>query len=348
MKTKQNNSLSKFVDYKRFTFIIPIVLLALALLVMGIWGVNRGIDYRDSYTFDVYFNTSVDKSQYKDYSVTIKDTIIKESDGKFIVIVTRLNEDITSGCKVNVLNTDKSITDAKFKEQLEDITAVVKTSLDEKNTSRNVRLTDLQFQSAESYSKPFAMGLLTLAVAMVAVFVYMWIRFELKSALSSLIVAPYAGISTLSLMILFRIPFTYNFMLPVMLSTLLAYLLYYVIFAVVKSDMLEKNNMTNIELIYNSITKNKSLFLVFVLGLSAVLLLMMLVFNMASITLLISLLFAVICSIYCGVVLPTTMWCEIYNKENDNRLKARIELLTKRENEKQLKKISTDVETKTE
>lgn len=345
MKTKQNKSLSKFVDFKRFTFVIPIILLAFAMLVFGIWGVNRGLDYKDSYTFDVYFNTSVDKAQYKEYTKIIKDTFNEQSDGDFTVVITKLNEDIASGCKVNVLTSDKEMSNTTFSDRITTINTVVKEKLDAKNESRSVRFTDLQFQSAESYSKPFAMGLIALAVVMALMFVYFWIRFELKMALSSLIVGPYSAITTLSLMILFRIPFTYNFMLPVLVSSVLAYILYFVIFAYVKSKLIEKSNMTNADVIYDSIAHNKSVFLV-LLALAGALVVLMLTLNLTHITLLIALMFAIVSALYSGIILPTTMWCEIYKKDKDNRLKARIELLAKRENEKEQKSANTEENTK--
>ena len=65
MKSKQNKTLSKFVDYKRFTFVIPIILLALALLVFAIWGVNKGVDYQDSYTYNIFFNTNLSNPMMK-------------------------------------------------------------------------------------------------------------------------------------------------------------------------------------------------------------------------------------------------------------------------------------------
>lgn len=330
MKTQQNKSLSKFVDYKRFTFVIPIILLALALLVFAIWGVNKGVDYQDSYTYNIFFNTSVNTAEYKEYTKIIKDTIKKESNGEFVVVVNKINEDITAGCKVNVINKSK-LSDVKFQEKLNTINESIKTQLDTKSTTRTVRLTDLQFQKAESFSKPLVMGIVALLVIMAVTFAYFWIRFELKMALSSLIITPYSAVSVLSLMILFRIPFTYNFMLPVAFATMVAEIIYLMIFADVRNKLLEKSNLTNADMIYNSISNNKTAFIVFVAGLAGVLVLLMLVLNITYITLLISLLFALICAVYSGVVLPTTMWCEIYKKENDNRLKARIELMAKRE-----------------
>ena len=338
MKTKQNNSLSKFVDFKRFTFVIPIILLAFALLVFAIWGVNRGIDYKNSYTYDVYFNTSVTDAQYNEYAKIIKDTIKASSDGEFTVVVTKINEDIAAGCKVNVINNNKKLSDTKFAERLETINTTIKTKLDEQNTSRTVRMTDLQLQTAESYSKPLVMGIVALAVIMALMFVYFWIRFELKMALSSLIIAPYSAVSTLSLLILFRVPFTYNFMLPAVFATLIAYLMYLLIFVNVKGKLLDKTNLTNADLVYDGIRANRNLFILLVVGFAGALVLLMLILNITYITVLISMLFGLICALYSGVVLPTTMWCEIYNKANDQRLKARMDLLAKRENEKQPKR----------
>ena len=276
MKTKQTNSLSKFVNFKKFTFVIPIILLALALLVFAIWGVNKGVDYKNSYTYNVYFNTTVNNKEYKEYTSVIRKTIKQESNGEFTVVITKTNDDISSACKVNVINNSK-LTDSKFVEKLESINTSIKEQLDAKNTSRQVRISDIEFQAAESFSKPLVMGIIAVAVIAVLMFFYLWIRFELKTALSSLIIAPYAAVSILSLLILFRVPFTYNFMLPVAFGCLISYILYYCIFANIKSKLIDKNNQPNDELVYDSIKNNKNTFLVFIVAITGVLVLLMLI-----------------------------------------------------------------------
>ena len=61
---KQKKSLVNFIDFKKYTLIIPAILLALALLVFAIWGVNRGYDYRESYTYNIHFNTTVSSKDF--------------------------------------------------------------------------------------------------------------------------------------------------------------------------------------------------------------------------------------------------------------------------------------------
>lgn len=344
MKSKANNSLSKFVNLKRYTFVVPVILLAIALLVFSIWGVNRGADYKDSFTYNIHFNNTVSSSDFKEYSKIIKDTVNKESNGDLTVIVTKTNEDIASSCKVNVYNASK-MTDEQVEAKIASINEIIKTQIEEKN-ARAIRFDNVEKQSAESYSKPLSMGLISLAVIMVLMFVYFWIRFELKMALSSLIIAPYSSISTLSLMILFRIPFTYNFMLPVLVSAFVAYILYLMVFVEIRKKMLDKVDKPNAEVVYDSIKSIRVTFLTFIIALTGVFVLLMLVLNITYITLILSLLFALVVALYSGIVLPTTMWCEIYKKQNDTRLKARLELMAKREEEAKMPKVKKDTENK--
>ena len=112
MEKRQNNALSKFINYKRYTLIIPAILLALALLVFAIWGVNAGYDYRESKTYNIHFNTTVSSKDFKTYTDIIKDTFDKESNQQFVVKVTKMNDDITSACKVNIYNNSELNDDA--------------------------------------------------------------------------------------------------------------------------------------------------------------------------------------------------------------------------------------------
>ena len=174
---------------------------------------------------------------------------------------------------------------------------------------------------------------------MVIAFFYFWIRFELKTALSSLIIGPYAYATMLSIMVLFRIPFTASFMLPVLFSVIIGYTMFTLVFDNIRQNLVNKdNNLTNDNLVYGAIKNNSTTLIALISSLCIIFVLLTFLFNVSTLMLCISLLFAIIVALYSAIILPTTMWSMIYNKQNDNRLKARIKILEAREEKKTSKK----------
>jgi len=346
MEKKQNKSLSKFVDFKRYTFVIPVILLAIALLVYAIWGINRGFDYKESQTYNIHFNTTVSSKNFQTYKDIITDTIVNESDHEFSVKVSRVNDDISSACKVNVINNSEMSQD-EFLTKLESINNIIETKLNQLNTSTSVRFTDVQLQAPETYGSSLLKGSLAVLIFMVVAFIYFWIRFELKTALSSLIIAPYSIIMCLSFMVIFRLPFTASFMIPVLFSEIIGYIMFTLLFDNIRKNLETKeNNMTNDALVYGAIKSNSFTLIALISALSLIFVLLTFLFNVGTLLLCISLLFALFVSIYCAVILPCTLWTMIYNKQNDKRLKARIKILEAREEKKNSKATKKQDDTK--
>lgn len=342
MKSRQNKSFSKFIDYKKFTFIIPAILLALALLVFAIWGVNRGYDYKESYTYNIHFNTSVSSKDFKTYKNIIVDTFNNEADNEFVVKVSRVNDDISSACKVNIYN-NSDLNDEAFLEKINTINEVVETKLNQLSETRTVRLTEAQFQQPATYGKTLLNGSLAMLILMIVAFVYYFIRFDLKIALSSLIIAPYTLINILSIMVLFRIPFTASFMLPSLFSAIIGYLMFTLLFDNIRQNLVNKdNNMTNDDLVYSSIKNNSTTLIALISTISLILVLLTFVLNIGILFLCITLLLSIVVAIYSAIILPSTLWAMIYNKQNDNRLKARIKILEAREEKKNSKNKKKD------
>lgn len=337
MEKRQNNTLSKFINYKRFTLIIPAILLALALLVFAIWGVNTGYDYRESNTYNIHFNNTVSSKDFKTYTDIIEDTFKKEGGNEFVVKVTRVNDDITSACKVNVYNNSELSADA-FIEKVESINEIVETKLNQLNNDRIVRVTDVKVQRAQSYGDHLLMSCIAAVILMAAAFIYFVFRFELKTAIASLIIAPYSLVNMLSIMVLFRLPFTSMFMLPALFSIVVGYIMFTLLFDNIRQNLEnQENNLTNDALVYGSIGANSTNLIGIISAISLVLVLLTFVLNISTLYMCISLLLAIVVAIYSAVILPCTLWAMIYDKQNDNRLKARIKILEAREAKKNSK-----------
>ena len=226
-----------------------------------------------------------------------------------------------------------------FQLKIEKINDIIETKLNQLEEARTVRVTDVKLQEAQKYGKDLLYGSLAIVVIMALAFVYFYFRFELKTALASLIIAPYSLVNILSIMILFRIPFTSSFMLPVLFSVFVGYIIYTLVFDDVRQSLINKeNNLTNDELVYGSIKSNANTLIALISTISLVLVLLTFVLNVSTLYMCITLLFAVIVAIYSALVLPCTLWAMTYNKKNDNRLKARIKILEAREEKKNSKK----------
>ena len=337
MEKKQNKSLTNFIDFKRYTLIIPAILLAIALFVFAIWGVNTSNDFKDSHTYNIQFNTTVSSKDFKSYQDIIVDTFEKESNGDFVVKVSRINDDIASGCKVNVYN-NSELNDEAVVEKIESINEIIETKLNQLENARTVRVTVVYHQAPQSFGKNLVNGLIALLVIAGLVFVYNLFRFELKTALASIIVIPYSVINMLSIMVIFRIPFMANFMLPVLFSVILGYIMFTLLFDNIRQNLENKENyQTNDALVYGAIKANSTTLIALISAISLVLVLLTFVLNVATLYMCITLLFAVVVAVYSAVILPSTLWAMIYNKQNDNKLKARIRILEAREEKKKSK-----------
>lgn len=339
---KQKKSLSNFIDFKRFTLIIPAILLALALLVFAIWGVNSGYEYREGYTYNIHLNTSVSSKDFKTYKKIIVETFNNETDN-YVVKVSRVNDDISSQCKVNVYVSDSDLTEAQIYETIDGVNEVIETKLNQLSTDRTVRIAEVSSQEAKTYGKDLLNGFIAILVLMAIAFLYYIFRYEIKIALASLIIAPYTLVNMLSIMVLFRIPFTSSFMLPALFSVLIGYVMFTLLFDHIRQNLENKeNNMTNDALVYDSIKVNSSTLIALILTISIILVLLTFVFNVNTLFMCISLLLAIVVAVYSAVVLPTTLWAMIYNKQNDNKLKAKFKILEAREEKKNSKSNKKD------
>ena len=177
---------------------------------------------------------------------------------------------------------------------------------------------------------------------MAVAFAYYWFRFELKMALASLLIVPYTLVNAISIMVLFRIPFTSTFMLPVLFSVIIGYILFTMVFDTIRQNLENKENcLTNNDLVYGAIKSNSTTLIALISTISLILVLLTFVLNISILFVCISLLFAIVVAVFSAIILPSTLWAMIYNKQNDNRLKARIKILEAREekkNSKQTKK----------
>jgi len=337
MQKNQNKSLSKFLDFKKYTLIIPAILLAVAMLIYAIWGFNRGYEYKESETYNIHFNTTVSSKNFKNYKDVICDTFSDESKNDFVVKVTRVNNDMTSACKVNVYKSS-NISDEEFVEKINSINTIIETKLNLLDESTNVRITDVKHQDADNYGNILLKGSLAVFIFMAVAFIYFLIRFELKTAFSSLIIAPFTYIAMLSFMVIFRVPFTASFMLPVLFSEIIGYIMFTLLFDNIRQSLVNKeNNLTNDSLVYSSIKNNMSILVTLISALSIIFVLLTFLFNVNTLLMCLSLIFALVVAVYSAVICPSTIWSMIYNKQNDKRLKARIKILEARENKKNSK-----------
>ena len=337
MQKKQNKSLSKFLDFKKFTLIIPAILLAVAMLIYAIWGFNRGYEYKESETYNIHFNTTVSSKNFKTYKDIICDTFSDESSNDFVVKVTRVNDDMTSACKVNVYN-NTNLSEEEFVEKIDSINVIIETKLNQLDETTSVRITNVKHQNGDTYGNILLKGSLAVFIFMLVAFIYFLIRFELKTALSSLIIAPFTYIVMLSFMVIFRIPFTASFMLPVLFSEIIGYIMFTLLFDNIRQSLENKeNNLTNDDLVYGSIKSNMSTLITLISALSIIFVLLTFLFNVNTLLMCLSLLFALVVAVYSAVICTGSVWSMIYNRQNDKRLKARIKILEARENKKNSK-----------
>ena len=96
MKTTSKNPLTNYISFKRYTLLIPVVLVLIATIVFAIWGVNKGNDLKTNYSFTIEFNTTVSKSNYNKYVDILNDTMKSNDTGVSYTLTAKISLRLSS------------------------------------------------------------------------------------------------------------------------------------------------------------------------------------------------------------------------------------------------------------
>ena len=327
---KSNNL--KLTNKFKFTILIPAILLLVAIVIGAIFGFNFDYDFKNTQSFNVKFNTTVTESEYSILEDRIHELVDLECNN---FRLERIGEGAQNGVVVKVA--DKDINLDNLKESIEEnLLAGI-----DVESNVVVRTENTFVDSSTNYVNTFWWAVGAYAFIMIFAFIYIFIRYNLAAAIST-ICGQTMGVLTIgSLLILTRLPvnqFTIlSFFVMLLLTTYASMYINNCIKETLNNDKYSK--FTNDERITFAINKTFKTLLIIFAFLFVAILAVMFIGNLSLIYLCTSFIIAILVSFAMVIIYNTTIWALIYNKDKDTILRKRIEKENNKSQEKSEDKI---------
>ena len=188
-----------------------------------------------------------------------------------------------------------------------------------------------------------------LSISLVLIFIYVWIRFDLLTAFSSVVMMITNVAMLVCVYAIFRLPVdtnvTYNFLFVTVIS-----LIFFTYMSDRKRNDLtqdETKNLPNSEIVYGTLQKSLPSMLTIVepviLALVVLFVVLLILGSSLGFTML-GFFACVIISLYSSIVVANSVWAAVYNRKNDKRLQARIDRIKKKEQQAEAKQTAEEKE----
>ncbi|MBQ4558071.1 MAG: hypothetical protein IJA61_01690 [Clostridia bacterium] len=342
MKKNKSCSLSKkienlfSIDYKKnakFLILIPVILIALSVIITYFFGLNYATELRSKYEFTVDFGKQMVEEDIETYKTKIDYAL--ENNSLTAVKYTKYGESLYTGFVVTISPEHTCFEEDQLTEIKESIEEYLQT-----NVADTVEVSDIEL-TVNTISSFVWRAVLALAIAAVAVFIYMWIRFNLMHALTGVFATVFNALLVFIIYALFRLPFGYASLAVMFFSVVLGLVL--VVYAADKIKNMEVagEKLTNNEYVKRvnvSITNGLICPIVVILAIVMIMAIVLLFVNAYVASTLFALLLGALVAMYSAMIAANSFWTVIYNIDKDNRLRARIDRQQKRTEKKAAKK----------
>lgn len=308
----------------KFTVLVPVVILLVAVIMFACLGFNLGLDFTGGTILKVNFGTDISNAEYNTYKTSLENVLKDNGITKY----TLQKEGSTTEASVSVKFQDVK---GKSEAQMNDLVETVKTEITEQinpnNTIPNFSVEDGQRIGASASSSLLTNALLAVSIAIILMLIYIAIRFEFASGVAAIIALLHDVILMCSFVIICRIQINSSFIAA--LITIIGYSINntIVIFDRVRENLRRENlqSKTNAEIvdisvkdtltrtIYTTLTTVVSVLLLAIIGVSAIR------------EFLLPILFGLIAGTYSSIFISGPIWSFIYKKDKDKRLKKKLE-----------------------
>ena len=323
----------------KISVLVCAVLFILATVMYLLVGFNFSNELADKYMISVDYKSTLSAENIVEYEEKITELaeenklydIYFEHSGevtitKLIVnIVADTNSDEVLG---NVENLQKSIEDFY-------IVDIPEIGVDE------VAIQEFSFRGYAGNT------ILAIGIFAVAMFIFVWIRHEVLTAVASLLQVIFNCATLFALMVICRIPFAVATPAVFGVMAIVSSLIYLLVADKIRAMEVSEQNITNFEAVTRA---NKQVMPVIILcfivmlGATALFAIYALIAGASVLGILLASIVALIISFYSGFYFAPSFWIEYYNREKDKRLKAKIEREAKRNEEKSSKKSKQNAE----
>ena len=339
---KSNNQNKIFSNAKYFLF-VPIIILMLAVIVFVLFSYNKSYDFKEKYSFTVSYKQNISDEKYSDAVNLIENNLYDKFGGDVDITTDKINEDIVIGTIVNVyLNDNIDEIETKLNDLCEEIKVEVNLLLN----NGHAIVSDTQHLSGLNYSKDLLWSGVALLITMAVAFAYFWFRFEIKTAITSLVIVPFVSLMMSAFAVLFRLPVSTLFSTSIVISTLIAYVMYMLLSEKLRECLRDDKyeSYTNTQLISVSLSDTRKSITLMLLGVTILYLTTMLFFTMKMFVFAILGIIGLIIATYVSTIITSLLWTKLYRRDKDNRLKELKDNEAKMKKEGKKKKTKEDKE----
>ncbi len=324
------SALSKIssVNYKekcKYLILIPVLLIAFAIMLTSIFGLNLQSDIQNRYEFVVDFGIEIEAEKQNEYEDKIADAL--EKNELAVIKYTKYGQsDIYTGLMVTIDPSVSDLSDDKLEEIRESLEAELQASI-----TNTVEVTDIELVRLDM-TGTIVKALIAMVVTILAIFVYVWIRFNISTAVASIILGLISPAMIFVAYGLFRLPFGMSGFAIMFIGMILAEGIFIYIADHIRAKELDDIAMTNNEYVTNANKAVLNTVSMPIIGLAALFLLgtiVMLFININIAFTLMSVIFALLVTMYSAMYVGTSFWTIIYKKDKDQRLRNRIERQSK-------------------
>lgn len=308
------------IDYSskaKYLILIPVIIFAFAVMIASIFGINYAKELQDRYEFTVDFGVEIADSDINGYVDKIEESLQKHN--LKVVEYKKFGQSIYTGLILTLDNVDTEFTEEQIEEMQKSIESELEVSI-----ANTVEVSNLQLIRSDITG--FALkALLAFGIILVAIFIYLWIRFSLIMATSGAIVGAITPALIFALYGLFRLPFGYSSLAIMFIGLVFSIVLLIMLFDKIKNKTMETQTLTNNKYIREAIDDKRNLLTMYFVGGVVLIGLIMLFVNIYLFTIFLAFALAIIISVYASQYVGMSFWALVYNKAKDQRLRNRIE-----------------------
>lgn len=327
MKTKSN---FKFVSSFKYLMLIPVLLAVVAIVFGFVFNLNYDYDFRTVNNFSVKFGTTVSEAEYDMLEKNLNDLITRMEFDNFRL--ERVGSGAQNGILVKIPN-DNGALDARIEELKEVIEESLITSYQEISSSIVISTTDTGFSLPKNITNLVLYSSIAVLCILAFVFFYNWIRFNLISGVSAVMVLLLDVAMLFAAMVAFRIPFNYYFVVPffVMILTSVVNMTYHNNYVKGTLNLESYNKTTNADRVEEATTKTFKGVALYSSVLLAITLATIFFGSSSLIYLGLAIIVGVVISTFNSMFIAPSLWALWYKREKDSILKRRLEAAQRKE-----------------
>ena len=315
---------SKIVDNKNFDivgkrtiwFVIPAVILAVALIMYFAVGMNVGIDFAGGIKIELIDESGITDAEFETYKNEIIE-IVEANDGVFSYAQRSGDETIV----VRVSSVIASPTDEQMAELQQAIEADLLVKYDALVAANDDSGVSVSFAGASVSSELLSRALVAVTVASILMLIYIWIRFDLLSGISAVIALLHDVVMTFALTVIFGVQINSSYIAAII--TIVAYSINATIVLFDRTRELKKHatlgNKFNVADVANQAVRNTFTRSFYTNVSTLIPLVLLAIFSVSSVTeFALPIIFGLVAGFFSSVCLAPSIWT-LLNTQNKKK-----------------------------